>query len=954
MSGDKIPPLEMDAEIDFSKIEAGSKELQKALSKLDPSLQRTEKGMKDVEKAGKSAGKSTGLFGSTIKELTVGMTAATLAADAISRGLRAVKDAFVNSFKAAVAFEEQLVQVRKVTNASGEEMQRLKGFIEDLAVQTGIAKEQLADIAAGGGRLGIFDRDGLSGLQEFTRVIAMTTVAMEDYALSSGEASDKTARLLNLFGEDSSNAEELLSIINELSNTAAATSSNIADNVENFASLSQSFGASKESLLALATTMEEVGSEPQAFSTGFQTALIEMQKDTDKFATFLGDELGPKFKEAFAEEPVEAFAIFLEGLRKTGRDIGSTLEALGIGDRRLIRELQKLATDKGLERFAANLETAEIAASNARESVSSLQQEFERAGDTTGRRLRSMGEAAENVGKAFSEQLQPQANTAIDAIIGGLEAAIPLAESLGRTIGGVLAKMSTVRKFTNPGGLAAKFTSNLFGGDSTPYYSDVIGGSLVSTGGSSTTASTATDPAPVLPSGGGGAAREVRKAEEEAKKRRKAILEFEADRAKVMALQLEVKRDTVGLTEREEQILTRLEGAVEEAFDVRVAEDFEEMMKALNGQTDALVDELEDVTGKIERIQGQINSLMENSKERVRDLTLDLAEFSEEAAKEDEERLREQARKLAEALVEAKKVTGGFIGGELIQRDGSGGDELEARRSAETIEGLINKGDKLGIAIQEELQRVLDLQRGNAAERLIVEQEYEDARLEQAREAKKREMEMNIELEKAFQEGRLDEFLQANEEELSASQEAHAAELQSKQAELQQELTMQQQLQQQITEALLVQIPIRNQASEAYKNQEVDRLNQIRSAALQAAAALAKARRGGGSGAAFADGGPVIGPGGPKDDAIDARLSNGEHVLTANDVRAMGGQSAVLRFREALHSAAARLTSLPKFANGGPVGKVTNNNSKSQTFNFYGEAARVAADPTMIRWHTRK
>jgi tape measure domain-containing protein len=54
---------------------------------------------------------------------------------------------------------------------------------------------------------------------------------------------------------------------------------------------------------------------------------------------------------------------------------------------------------------------------------------------------------------------------------------------------------------------------------------------------------------------------------------------------------------------------------------------------------------------------------------------------------------------------------------------------------------------------------------------------------------------------------------------------------------------------------------------------------------------------------AFGAGGDVSGPGSEKSDSIPAWLSNGEHVLTAKDVHAMGGQGAVYAFRDALHRA---------------------------------------------------
>jgi phage-related minor tail protein len=51
----------------------------------------------------------------------------------------------------------------------------------------------------------------------------------------------------------------------------------------------------------------------------------------------------------------------------------------------------------------------------------------------------------------------------------------------------------------------------------------------------------------------------------------------------------------------------------------------------------------------------------------------------------------------------------------------------------------------------------------------------------------------------------------------------------------------------------------------------------------------------------FSFGGAASGPGGPTADRIPAWLSNGEHVFTAKDVAAMGGQAGVYAFRKVLH-----------------------------------------------------
>ena len=65
----------------------------------------------------------------------------------------------------------------------------------------------------------------------------------------------------------------------------------------------------------------------------------------------------------------------------------------------------------------------------------------------------------------------------------------------------------------------------------------------------------------------------------------------------------------------------------------------------------------------------------------------------------------------------------------------------------------------------------------------------------------------------------------------------------------------------------------------------------------------------------YAVGGAVYGPGTATSDSIPARLSHGEHVFDAGDVKAMGGQQAVYRFRSQLHAG------VPGYATGGAVGR---------------------------------
>lgn len=120
---------------------------------------------------------------------------------------------------------------------------------------------------------------------------------------------------------------------------------------------------------------------------------------------------------------------------------------------------------------------------------------------------------------------------------------------------------------------------------------------------------------------------------------------------------------------------------------------------------------------------------------------------------------------------------------------------------------------------------------------------------------------------------------------------------------------------------------------EATKN-AVDRLKAAIQQAASVGASTPIVAHASGGNVAFAGGGAVYGPGTGTSDSIDARLSNGEHIVTAAEVRALGGQGAMYALRAAIRAnvsgqlskrqlveavRSASSSSVPGFANGGAV-----------------------------------
>jgi TP901 family phage tail tape measure protein len=110
-----------------------------------------------------------------------------------------------------------------------------------------------------------------------------------------------------------------------------------------------------------------------------------------------------------------------------------------------------------------------------------------------------------------------------------------------------------------------------------------------------------------------------------------------------------------------------------------------------------------------------------------------------------------------------------------------------------------------------------------------------------------------------------------------------------------------------------------------------------------------------------ATGGAITGPGTGTSDSIPARLSNGEHVLTAADVRAMGGQGGVYEFRRGLGNGYARggavRYSAASESRGESSSSVTNR-SVNQTWNVTSNgddpSALAAKIDGRVNWSMRR
>lgn len=225
----------------------------------------------------------------------------------------------------AMNFETAMAGVKKVTEGTPEEYERLIGSLKTLSSQLGIMPDELAKIAATGGQMGI----AMERLPEFTEMAAHMSVAFGMTADQAGEMAAKTA---NVFGLQIDGMRDLGDSINTLGNTTAATESEIAEVLMRIGGSAKQFGLSANEAAALGAAFISLGKTPEVAGTAINALLQKLQNSKNGTAEFQAalKDLGLSAEELAAQitsHPQQALNDFLNQLSKLDKQ--SQAETIG-------------------------------------------------------------------------------------------------------------------------------------------------------------------------------------------------------------------------------------------------------------------------------------------------------------------------------------------------------------------------------------------------------------------------------------------------------------------------------------------------------------------------------------------------------------------------------------------------------------------------------------------------
>ena len=304
--------------------------------------------------AGGGRGGSGGSFGGGFAQGALGGlgipafgSPAAMAGQVIGRGLI---DGIASSVKTFAELESKLVDIRRVAGFSADELKTFKDSIMSLSTSMkGVKLKDLLEIGEVGAQAGVTDREGVTGLSNFTRDMAKVRMAMGN--VPTEELATNILRVLTVFGEGTNKVAGFGSALAQMANVSLATSQDILDISQRLSGTAASIRLTIPQVLALSSVLKDVGLSNEIAGSAFSQIFRRMATDSKNFAESIGVD-ATKFADAYKRDPMEALGMVIARFKEFKDTISGQefLKTLGLTGVRTAGALQQLGT--AFERIA--------------------------------------------------------------------------------------------------------------------------------------------------------------------------------------------------------------------------------------------------------------------------------------------------------------------------------------------------------------------------------------------------------------------------------------------------------------------------------------------------------------------------------------------------------------------------------------------------------------------------
>ena len=226
---------------------------------------------------------------------------------------RGILNKMTNPMQQALTFESAMADVRKVTNFDTKGLKIFSKELSDLTEKIPLTADELAQIAASGGQLGINDNKLLG----FTKLVAKMSTA---YDMIPDAAGDATAKLMNVYDLTIDETAALGDAINHLSDSSAAKARDMIESLGRVGGVAKTFGLTVVQTAALTNAFIALGRPPQVASTAINSMLQRLQTAPQQ---------GKKFQKALQAMGISSTQLAEDIKNNPQKALYSFLEQLG-------------------------------------------------------------------------------------------------------------------------------------------------------------------------------------------------------------------------------------------------------------------------------------------------------------------------------------------------------------------------------------------------------------------------------------------------------------------------------------------------------------------------------------------------------------------------------------------------------------------------------------------------
>lgn len=252
--------------------------------------------------------------------------------------------------KAALDWESSWAGVSKTVDGSAAEMQELEDQLRGLARTLPATHDEIAAVAEAAGQLGVARED----ITTFTKTMIDLG---ETTNLSADAAATAIAQMANVMGTAPEDISRVGAALVALGNDGASTEAQILEMAQRIAGAGAQIGLTEADILAVANAASSMGIDAEAGGSSISRIFTDMAKasaqggaDLERFADIAGM-TSAQFVSAFEDDPTRAFASFTTGLdkmSKSGGDVFTALDQLGLADVRVSQALLSMAASGDL------------------------------------------------------------------------------------------------------------------------------------------------------------------------------------------------------------------------------------------------------------------------------------------------------------------------------------------------------------------------------------------------------------------------------------------------------------------------------------------------------------------------------------------------------------------------------------------------------------------------------